>query len=319
MARQGPDQYFFPILRAIQYFGPMTSEPQSEYSITPDQRMEMAAVQCNQSSRGLGWHRIRAENYPDLPESDIRLPGMDHHLLVYHYKALNGEFYHECAGHKSQTILQDGQLSFIPAGADNRWKFGKGAPSALHLMVHKDLFHSTVKRDRGGQVSGDLRDDFQVTSPKLEAIAKLFATELSNKSGTQLYLDSLATALCCQLGETFLASVSPKRKTRDVSLARDIICAEMERNITLSELANLCNTSQSQLVRSFKKQFGHAPHQYQTLRRIDRAKHMLKARANVSMAELAMELGFSDQSHFGRHFKAVTGHTPGAFRAKATS
>ncbi len=284
--------------------------------ITPDQRLGMAKVECCENSRNRGWNRVRAENYIDLPSSDIKLPGMDHHLLVYHYKALDGVFLHECAGRKTQTVLRDGQLSFIPAGADNRWVFGDGAPSALHIMMHQKLFESVHERDTGGLVGQDLRDDFQVTSQKLEVIAKLFHLELAEGGGSQLYIDSLATALCSQLFVSFSERGFIRYRTskRDVSLARDCIAAEFRRQITLSELAELCELSQSQLVRSFKRQYGQAPHQYQTRCRIDSAKNVLESDCPVSMAELAFDLGFCDQSHFSRNFKALTGLSPRHFK-----
>ena len=47
--------------------------------------------------------------------------------------------------------------------------------------------------------------------------------------------------------------------------------------------------------------------------RVDRARHLLER--GLSPAETALAAGFSDQSHFTNCFTAITGLTPGAYRA----
>jgi AraC family transcriptional regulator len=52
-------------------------------------------------------------------------------------------------------------------------------------------------------------------------------------------------------------------------------------------------------------------------RRVERAKHLLQAGTDLSLAEVAARAGFSDQSQFSHHFKRHIGVTPGRFRAPA--
>ena len=53
------------------------------------------------------------------------------------------------------------------------------------------------------------------------------------------------------------------------------------------------------------------------LRRVERAKQLLQAGTDLSLAEVAARAGFSDQSQFSRHFKRVVGVAPGQFRRSA--
>ncbi|MEP4928347.1 MAG: AraC family transcriptional regulator [Hyphomicrobiales bacterium] len=281
--------------------------------ITPSQRMHAVPVSCTGHSDLFGWDGIRVEDYRDLPESDLRLPGMDHHLLVYHYKALTGEFTHECAGRKTLTHLRSGQLSFIPAGADNRWAFGQGKPSALHIMVRTDCFDNVLTSDQM-----TLRDNFQVTSSALEDIARRLQFELDqNGASGVLFAETMTAMLSETISKEFGEHTSKNSENRcNVSLARELIEAEYDRSIHLDELASLSNLSQSQVIRAFTTQFGTSPHQYLLACRLNKAKRRLLSGGDETLAQLAVDLGFSDQSHFTRLFRRATGVTPNQFLAR---
>jgi AraC-like DNA-binding protein len=82
-------------------------------------------------------------------------------------------------------------------------------------------------------------------------------------------------------------------------------------NITLDELTLVAGLTPSHLVRTFKQQIGLPPHQYLVHVRIERAKDLLKS--GSALVQVALETGFTDQSHFTRRFKRVVGVTPGHF------
>ena len=51
--------------------------------------------------------------------------------------------------------------------------------------------------------------------------------------------------------------------------------------------------------------------------RVERARQLLQTGTNMSLAEVAAEVGFCDQSQFSHHFKRLVGVTPGQFRVPA--
>ena len=53
------------------------------------------------------------------------------------------------------------------------------------------------------------------------------------------------------------------------------------------------------------------------LRRVERARQLLQTKTGLSLAEVAADTGFSDQSQFSHHFKRLVGVTPGRFRTPA--
>jgi AraC family transcriptional regulator len=62
---------------------------------------------------------------------------------------------------------------------------------------------------------------------------------------------------------------------------------------------------------------GLPPHQYVIARRVERARQLLQAGTDLPLAEVAVEVGFSDQSQLSRHFKRLVGATPRQFRTPA--
>ena len=83
--------------------------------------------------------------------------------------------------------------------------------------------------------------------------------------------------------------------------------------ISITELAKACGLSAGALVRGFKKSTGVSPHQWLLYRRIDLAIELMSG-PDASLAQIAFNAGFSDQSHFSRVFAQKMGVTPGAWR-----
>jgi transcriptional regulator GlxA family with amidase domain len=71
--------------------------------------------------------------------------------------------------------------------------------------------------------------------------------------------------------------------------------------------------SMHHFAREFKQSAGVTPHHYLIQKRIERAQQML-AQTDISLAEIAYAVGFSDQSHLARHFRALLRTTPREFR-----
>lgn len=102
---------------------------------------------------------------------------------------------------------------------------------------------------------------------------------------------------------------SPKSEQ---SMEAKIICDFLEKNymqrITLDDLSNLTGLSKYYLLRSFTKQKGITPYSYLETIRIDKAKKLLEQ--GELPIDVALQTGFTDQSHFSNFFKKFIGLTP---------
>jgi len=85
---------------------------------------------------------------------------------------------------------------------------------------------------------------------------------------------------------------------------------------SLKEYAQTAGFSVSQFSHLFKKLFGTSPMSYFVELRIQRAKEILDS-SNLSVKEIAWELGFEDQLYFSRIFKKVTGVSPSIYRKES--
>jgi AraC family transcriptional regulator len=85
--------------------------------------------------------------------------------------------------------------------------------------------------------------------------------------------------------------------------------AHLTEDIGLDELAQQVGLSQSQFARAFKVSSGLPPYQRCLHNRVKRAQEML-LNGSDSFSDIAIQIGFADQSHFTKTFRRVTGTTP---------
>ncbi|MBG0817405.1 AraC family transcriptional regulator [Planomonospora sp. ID82291] len=103
---------------------------------------------------------------------------------------------------------------------------------------------------------------------------------------------------------------------RAVRLAREILHTRLVDPPTLQDLALAVQARPFALLRAFKAATGLPPHTYLNALRVRRARALLDA--GTPAAQVAAEVGFTDQAHLNRHFKRVVGVPPGAYQRAGT-
>ena len=88
-----------------------------------------------------------------------------------------------------------------------------------------------------------------------------------------------------------------------------------ESSISINEMSNEICISSFHMIRQFKKEIGLTPHQFQIQCRIRKAQKMLLG--DKTIAEVALDTGFCDQSHFVKSFKKIVGMTPVSYQKAA--
>lgn len=83
-------------------------------------------------------------------------------------------------------------------------------------------------------------------------------------------------------------------------------------SVNLDDLARLASVSRFHFARCFRSSTGESPMAFLRRLRIERAKQLLES-GDQPISDIALELGFYDQSHFSRHFRRIVGTTPGRY------
>ena len=151
--------------------------------------------------------------------------------------------------------------------------------------------------------------------------AALFAAPELDGAHRQLFIDGLAhSLLACLLGTR-----SPRPRTRSPHGSRGLNDAELERcieyadsmmaeRLDLSAWADVLGMSTTDFARRFRLRTQEAPYAWFLNWRIDRAKQLLRD-VRLSVAEIALQVGFCSQSHFTEAFRRRVGASPGRWRA----
>lgn len=102
-----------------------------------------------------------------------------------------------------------------------------------------------------------------------------------------------------------------------VQLAKKMMAERVGETMQVSELSSACRLSMSHFVRAFTNSVGVAPYSWFIGQRVIRAMALL-AHSRLPIAEIALECGFADQSHFTNTFVRRAGKTPRQWRKDAT-
>lgn len=138
----------------------------------------------------------------------------------------------------------------------------------------------------------------------------------------RLYADSLCLGLASYAHRRFGRLGQDAREAgarlSAVQLRRvnDFIRAHLAESIGLADLAVEAGLSRYHFARLFRNTTGRSPHQHVLQQRLVRA-HALLTGTQLPIADVALAVGFSSQSHFAETCRRALGQSPRAVRAQA--
>jgi AraC-like DNA-binding protein len=101
-------------------------------------------------------------------------------------------------------------------------------------------------------------------------------------------------------------------------LAIQLLMSPASAPVTISMVAASCGISSAQFSRAFKARFGAPPLQWRLTARVERAKAMM-LETKRTLTDIALECGFTEQSHFNHIFLKRVGAAPNAWRRHAVA
>ena len=213
--------------------------------------------------------------------------------------------------------IESGTLVLIPAHvehscnpeSDQAWSYQM---MHLDMLWLQQLLHETeqdFRCDAIPQYKPQLYRSKQLYSEFSLLNQSLFDHSLSYLHKEQLLIQSLTELLFPNVHLELLEE--NRYAQQEFQLLLSSIEAS-EEFLSLQQLSEQSGLSRYAIIRLFKSNLGLPPHSYQLNLKINAARKLL--RQGQDIAELSYQLGFSDQSHFQRVFKQLTGTTPKVYQ-----
>ena len=212
------------------------------------------------------------------------------------YTDKNGEIYE----------AKSGEVVYTPEGSEYRAILSDFSSPASHTVGINFLLADEACE------KFVLSDKIKIFRPdSASAISALFERAALNDGGGITLENRIILLRILSL----LASEAPCRDFSLVSEAIRLLSENVEENLSVSELARLCNVSEVYLRSRFKEAMGVSPAKYRNGLRLDKAASYLRF-GDISVQEISDAVGYSTVSHFIKEFKLRFGISPLQYRKK---
>ncbi|GGN23610.1 hypothetical protein GCM10011609_76500 [Lentzea pudingi] len=217
-------------------------------------------------------------------------------------------------GHRYAGADFPGAVTFIPANRRRVARHGRGL-----------LDYVTIRLDPA-QVPAGAGDgvEFIGFTNRVDPLVRQLTLALRDEATSggvagQLFVDGVTTTLALHLLRRYSSRVNisaaptPALAGTRLREVLEHIDDELGGDLRLDRLAGVAELDRHQFGRAFKKAIGVSPHRYVLQRRVERAAELL-TRSDRPIAEIALLVGMSSQSHLTTVFRRVFGDTPHAYR-----
>ncbi|PWC31198.1 AraC family transcriptional regulator [Azospirillum sp. TSO35-2] len=241
----------------------------------------------------------------------------DAYLLSHHLSNFHSDIWVD-----GKRVGKPGQIGGLTTIHDFRHRIGCRMHTAFDTLV----FHmprvvlETVFPESQKEQLEDLRirPSACLDDPTIAAMARAILPAIERSEQISLlFLDHVACALATHIVAAY-GTLAPVKGPGNLApwqerRVKEMIAARLEGDVRLADLAAECRLSVGHFVRAFRRTTNTTPHQWLLQQRVEHAKTLMRA-AERSLADIALDCGFADQSHFTRTFSRLTGISPGAWR-----
>ncbi len=228
-----------------------------------------------------------------------------------HYEAIDWR----TAGKRSSRLSRPGSLYLLPSGADFTVDTRDGSDTLALLVSDETLGLAAGEHARSNM---RVKEVIGGEDPLLLASSRALAREgASSFPNGILFWTSLTDRIVERLVLNYLPTsptpVGGTLSSRALGRINDFIEGSLNEAITLDDLAQVAAQSRFHFQRTFRRSLGLTPHRYVMLVRLKRAVSLVR-NGDLSLAAIAADTGFVDQSHMSRWVREVYGVTPSAMR-----
>ncbi len=201
--------------------------------------------------------------------------------------------------------LRPGTLFLLPPGEPHECRCFGEKGHAYRILLWDSAFLKVLEARNNRSLSGT--PAFFEDAALRKEFDAFFSACLGGKRF--LFLEKSGSFLRKCIWDSDLLPKEEVPTDERIAFLESHLSAHLSQGTSLDELGELCSLSPWYLQRLFLRRFGVTPGEYTSLLRIRKSLYFLAQ--GRSCAETALDLGFTDQSHFSRTFKKIMGVPPG--------
>ncbi|MES1022152.1 AraC family transcriptional regulator [Gloeocapsa sp. BRSZ] len=268
--------------------------------------------------RSLHMGSLVVEHQIESPD-EIETPLLSHHVLGVLLSDIAPRQVCQFDGKEYDGAQHQGDMWLLSSGQSGFFHWESTDETLMFMIDPNFLRQIALETGCLNLTQVEILPVLHHNDPQIRAIAHLFLQEMTHGGiGSQLYQDSIANLFAIHLLRHYCA-FKPKFRANKGGLsevqlrqALDYIQAHLNEAISLDAIASAIGISRYYFCTQFKRSTGVAPYEYVLQQRVERAKQLLR-RGELSIADVALKVGFADQTHFTKHFRKITGVTPAKF------
>lgn len=278
-----------------------------------------------ESSAGRGWRGVAAE-LRSHPAGDLPAILPDQMEITLAIRRCEGAFVsRKGAGQRQRAAVEAGAIWLCPVGiGEDEINISAPLDEILHIYLPPERFASLAELYGDGGVRADaIRYLSDLRDPLIRQLGHAIRDELAQESSAgRMLVETAALALTARLTQNYshdrtvappasLEAACPARIARAIAFIGD----NLERDMSVAELAEIACLSPFHFARMFKRVTGKTPHGFVSARRFELARNLLTDR-DLPLVVIAHRAGFSSQAAFTAAFKRMAGASPGAYRRR---
>jgi AraC family transcriptional regulator len=275
---------------------------------------------------GKAWREIKAwtTSLPNAVDS-LPLPAVSEPFLAW---TISGEVdFQEREGNRPWIThrVRNGSLFLTTGGApyEVRWKAVTAEPfESMAVFLELPLLERALDEVFGADAAyARLRDASAFTDDALNSWLEQLHGELMRRKASPLFVQGIAQSIAIYLARNYAdlikepRSGSPSLPGYKLRQITNWMAENISEEFNLGRLAARAGLSKFYFNRLFKSATGVSPSRYHINLRMDAAKRLLRE-TKKTVIEIALDVGYSNPSHFAQLFRKETGLSPSNYRLR---
>lgn len=264
---------------------------------------------------GLSSLTLYYAGYQQCPPEHSWGPGSRDHYLLHHVRSgagiytVNDKTY--CLKAGDTFLARPGNTIFYQADAETPWSYcwvGFYGSECADLLLRTDFSRSknVIHTDFGMELTNYIMEIYERRGCTL--------------ADTLFMTSSLYQVIACMIRHSENQNIGATNQEISLQDIAGYICDRISSGATLEELSvknisERTNMSQSTLYRLFMSQMGLSPNHYITMQRMKRACELLRV-TDASVLSIANSVGYPNGQHFAKCFKKFMGLSPSEYASQ---